>query len=103
MQGKVRSVCSNVWVVISSDLSHEKLRVSTGVLSVNVYGARAMQTLLRHWCVTSGFDNCNAVIAGTPQVTTNKSVLNATAVARVVTAARKLDGGLSDSPLLHTE
>ena len=51
--------------------------------------------------MTSRIDYCNAVLAGTPKVTTDKLQRVMNAAARVVSDTRKFDEGLSQ--LLHEE
>ena len=60
--------------------------------------AESAATLV-HAFVTSHIDYCNAVLAGSPKVTTDKLQRVMNSAARVVSNTRKFDGGLS--PLLH--
>jgi len=56
---------------------------------------------LVHAFVTSRFDYCNVVLAGSPKVTTDKLQRVMNSAARVVSNTRKFDSGLSR--LLHDE
>jgi len=62
--------------------------------------AESAATLV-HACVTSRVDYCNAVLARTPKVTTDKLQHVMNSAARVVSNNRKFDSGLSR--LLHDE
>jgi len=53
--------------------------------------------------VTSRVDYCNAVLAGSPKVTTDKLQRVMNSAARVVSNTRKFDGGLSRLGLLQDE
>ena len=97
-------------MTISSDLSLEK-RVAN-VCSSDFYWLRQLRRVRRspdtdsmktlvHAFVMSRVDYCNAILAGSPRYITDKlqRLLNATA--RLITATRKFDHGLSF--LLHDE
>jgi len=97
-------------VTLSSDLSLEK-HVSN-VSAACFYRLRQLRRVRRsldaasaatlvHAFVTSRIDYCNAVLAGTPKVTTDKLQRVMNAAARVVSDTRKFDRGLSQ--LLHEE
>ena len=57
-------------------------------------------TTLVHAFIASRFDNCNTVLAGSPQFITDRLQFVLNAAARVITGMRKFDCGLSD--LLHS-
>ena len=94
-------------VIMSSDLSSEKhvSVVSVACLSQirrvqQFLDAESAATLV-HAFVTSRVNYCNAALAGSPKVTTDKLQRVMNSAARIVRNTRKFDSGLSR--LLHDE
>ena len=65
------------------------------VVSGNHWTLGQQQQSLIHAFVTSRVDYCNAVLAGSPRVTTDKLQRVMNSAARVVSNTRKFNGGLS--------